>query len=135
MSDTLLPARYDAMCRAIDAGEAISLFSKAEHCPSSDYPDCPGVYVFDGIKRVLYVGESKNIRRRLKKHERGYLRRSIGVRCLIIPCANHKQVESWLIIALCPSMNGVSEQRMWREAALGSADRLEAHWSSKRSAA
>jgi hypothetical protein len=99
---------YDA--KALTFDEAMASVSNAEHT-GVWYPECPGVYVFDGIEGVLYVGESSNIRQRFKTHERGYLRRTIGVRCLVVPCLNHKQVEKWLIDALKPSMNG---QRLFR---------------------
>lgn len=93
-----------------DAANALEILNRiTDHCWW--YPKKPGVYVFDDAERILYVGESQNLRRRLLHHERGHLRRSIGVRCRIIACANHKQVEKWLIKALHPSLNGVSEFR------------------------
>lgn len=94
--------RYDAMCSAIAAMESV-----VDHC--WQFPELPGVYVFDRMGQTLYVGESQNLQRRLMTHERGYLRRSAGVRCRILPCANHKEVERWLIATLRPSLNGVSE--------------------------
>jgi hypothetical protein len=120
MSETRL-VRYDAMCRAIaeaqfgemaryvSASAAIAALELRQlHC--FFFPEWPGVYVFDGaMGETLYVGESHNLRHRLTHHERGYLRRSVGVRCRILPCSNHKQVEKWLIKALQPSLNGVSE--------------------------
>jgi hypothetical protein len=109
--------RYDAMCRAIDAAHqvdaipniaaALERLKQATHC--FWFPSSPGVYVFEGMDGYLYVGESKNIRKHLHHHSRGYLRRSVGVRCLVIPCRNHKEVERWLIRALKPSLNGTSE--------------------------
>jgi hypothetical protein len=91
--------------------EALALLESAEHSPGFAIPSLPGVYVFDDGYRTLYVGESRNLKRRLLRHERGYLRRSTGVRCRVIPCTNHKQVERWLIAELRPSLNGVSEWR------------------------
>ena len=115
--------RYDAMCRAIDAAfevdEVKDIRDKAAaleqlaavrgHC--FWFPQSCGVYVFDHPEGVLYVGESRNLRKRLTSgHERGYLRRSIDVRCRALVCANHKQVERWLIAELMPVLNGISEQ-------------------------
>jgi hypothetical protein len=114
--------RYDAMCRAIDAAfdvdevkdirdkaMAFEVYAATKHCPSYRLPECPGVYVFNGVERVLYVGESRCIRRRiLQGHHRGYLLRVPAVETRIIPCLNHKQVERWLIAELNPSLNGIS---------------------------
>jgi excinuclease UvrABC nuclease subunit len=71
MSGTLI--RYDAMCLAIAAMRGVE-----DHFWR--FPESPGVYVFDRRQETLYVGESRNLCRRLARHERGYLRRSIGVR-------------------------------------------------------
>ncbi|HEX3587826.1 MAG TPA: hypothetical protein VH024_17635 [Candidatus Angelobacter sp.] len=106
MSSTEL-IRYDTMCRAV-----VALDAQQHHC--FQYPESPGVYVFDRLGTTLYVGESKNLRHRLTHHPRGYLRRSVAVRCRILPCLNHKQVEKWLIEALRPTMNGVSEEKRKR---------------------
>ena len=114
--------RYDAMCRAIDAAyevdEVKDIRDKARAVASLESandlypclpPRLPGVYVFDGMAGALYVGESRDLRNRLRGHERGYLRRQVGVRLRMIVCRNHKQVERWLIDELKPSLNGVSE--------------------------
>ena len=92
-----------------------ALTAMEEHC--FWFPELPGVYVFDRFDETLYVGESRNLRKRLKTgHERGYLRRTVAVRCRIVVCSNHKTVEKWLIEELKPSLNGVSEERRLRGA-------------------
>lgn len=124
MSTSLV--KYDEMCRAIDAAfevdevkdirdkaRAMEVYAATRHWPSLWAPKVPGVYVFVGIDCVLYVGESRCLRRRLLRHERGYLRRTPGVEIRVIPCLNHKQVERWLIAELHPSLNGVSEERRY----------------------
>lgn len=96
--------KYDSMCRAIDAAYAIASWRKSGH--TFIFPRCPGVYVFEGFEdEILYVGESHNLHKRLITHERGFLRRSIGVRLYVLPCINHKQVERWLITELRPRWN------------------------------
>jgi hypothetical protein len=112
------PRPLSALIAAYEATEVEDIPDKAlalERLKSCEhswlFPELPGVYVFEGMEGILYVGESSNLRRRLEKHERGYLRRSTGVSCLVIPCRNHKQVECWLIDELKPILNGVSEER------------------------
>lgn len=110
--------RYDAMVFAItechrvdevkdirDKALALELLQASDH--TFMFPAAPGVYVFDGINGTLYVGESRNLKQRLANHEKKYLRRSVGVRCRIIKCSNHKHVEKWLISELKPSLNKV----------------------------
>jgi excinuclease UvrABC nuclease subunit len=100
--------RYANKARALDALAAVRTHSFW-------FPELPGVYVFDRFDETLYVGESRNLRARLKTgHERGYLRRTVAVRCRIVVCSNHKAVEKWLIAELKPSLNGVSEERRRR---------------------
>jgi hypothetical protein len=110
LSEETYLAQYDAMFRAIpDATTALRLLNSAQH--EFWFPRMPGIYVFDDLKGIVYVGESHNLRRRLTKHERGYLRKAVGVRCRIVPCSNHKEVERWLIAALRPRLNGRSYVR------------------------
>jgi hypothetical protein len=125
MSDGTELVRYDAMCHAIaaahavdevkdirDKARAIEMIAAAEHFPRLWLPHLPGVYVLDDmvLGTVFYVGESYNLKRRLTSHPRRYLYME-GARLRVIFCRNHKRVEKWLIEALKPSLNGVSEDR------------------------
>jgi hypothetical protein len=100
-----------------NADTALAALEMRGHCARPFIPDTPGVYVLDWLfKQILYVGESTNLRRRLRCHERGWLLRRPGVCCRTLPCENHKQVETWLIEALRPALNGVSDrERRHRE--------------------
>ena len=74
-------------------------------------PEIPGVYAFWLSKgRCLYVGESQNLRHRLRS---GHSRRKEFPKCSIqwLGCENHKTGELWLIEAFMPIRNGVTKQR------------------------
>lgn len=70
----------------------------------------PGCYVFRNADGVAYVGESKNVRKRIASHERKYLQQQ-GAEVVAFPCGNRKEVERWLIGVLKPSLNGVSHEQ------------------------
>jgi hypothetical protein len=122
--------RYSQMCRAIEAAHAVdevkgirdkalALEHYAKAKPSFLYvrellPAVSGVYVFEAYGRVLYVGESRNLQKRLSNHPRGHLYEIPCSILKLIPCCNHKQVERWLIEALRPELN-----------------RLPVHWQSR----
>lgn len=120
--DQLLEERAQFVAAALKGivtrDAAITVYTSAQHCIW--LPPVSGVYVLENMSsgEVHYVGESRNIRRRFAGHTRAYLRRTPCVVTKVIACRNHKQVEKWLIGALRPTLNGVSEQmRKFKEAA------------------
>lgn len=59
----LKPETLSHVCRPLDV-----IISKAEMVNSIDIPIKQGLYIFFDSNKVLYVGESINLRNRLKKH-------------------------------------------------------------------
>lgn len=69
-------------------------------------PSQPGVYAFFKDGKCMYVGESKNLKNRLRGHER---RAQIhGCEIRFHACDEHKEFEKLLIIELQPKKNGTS---------------------------
>lgn len=63
-----------------------------------------GCYAFVHEGVPLYVGQSRDVKRRFRSHELRFLTR-IGGEFKCIPCVNHKEVERWLIAELKPRLN------------------------------
>ena len=83
-----------------------------------DAPSCSGVYVVYLCTRCIYVGASKNIRRRLETHSRPDLF-EVETTIKVLACTNYFQVEKWLIEMLKPELNNsrysFMEYECWRQ--------------------
>jgi len=67
-----------------------------------------GVYIIEQANRVLYVGESKNVKKRLCGHPRNSHIKDRRSLVRVIYCENHKELENHLILKLKPRLNGKS---------------------------
>jgi len=76
---------------------------------SNPAKDVPGVYAFWEEGKCFYVGESKNLKRRLSGHPRK--RQLINCSIRWLACLNHKELEAWLIQEHRPICNGLSQER------------------------
>ena len=71
---------------------------------TKDVPSTPGVYLFtDEDARVLYVGESENLYKRLSCHKFKKNHRSTWI--TYMPCEDHKEMELKVIQKTKPLFN------------------------------
>ena len=113
-----LPANLPSIAKA-NAADVYRLHAQEGRCP-----EAPGVYAFWEGDVCRYVGESRNIRKRLATHDRSWPLRDCRVRWLA--CDDHKAVESWLIEALKPTDNGKDPYWRTREAERAKNEHLQA---------
>ena len=81
----------------------------AEAHSGQKLPRLPGVYAFYANGECMYVGESKNIKKRISTHERRQQLASCEVRFFV--CDDRKAIEAKLIRELKPKRNGRSVER------------------------
>ena len=89
-------------CNYEAARHALSEASKGDKTP----PNLPGVYAFYKTGQCMYIGESKNLRKRLGSHERN--RQLLGCSITFFVCDDRKAIERRLIQEIKPWKNGCS---------------------------
>lgn len=100
----------DGVLARIDrAADAVRLLAEMFFVKSTDeLPQCPGVYAVFYKAKLIYIGQSRQLRSRWVGHDLRMILRVIGVRLKFVPCNNHVSIERQLIEHLRPKMNGMS---------------------------
>lgn len=129
-ADARLPVSYtkarEALEKCVELDECKEWF--ATQARAGRPPKLPGVYGFWFGGVCVYIGRSHNLHGRLTGgHHRKHEFRGCEIRWAV--CANHVEVESWLIDGLRPSGNGhtaaqagIADRARVRHAARGSVD-------------
>lgn len=102
MSNQIL--KYDVARKALAEAKSID--------DVKNIPESPGVYIIYQANRLLYIGQSVNLKKRLSNHHRKKHIEDRRTLIKIIICDNHKELETLLIRELNPRLNNkcVDEQ-------------------------